>query len=42
MDSAGTFSGSLGKMDAYLITEVNGKKLRTKAITTVNDEAVWN
>lgn len=31
-----------GKMDGYFISEVAGKKLKTTAVTTVNDEAWWN
>ena len=31
-----------GKMDAYLITEVGGKKLKTEIKTSVRDECFWN
>lgn len=31
-----------GKMDAYLIAEVNGKKLKTEIKTTIRDECTWN
>lgn len=31
-----------GKMDAYLKADLGEKKLRTSAITSVKDEAIWN
>lgn len=31
-----------GKMDAFVAMELNGKRLKTKIVTTKNDEATWN
>lgn len=31
-----------GKMDAYFVTDINGKKVKTSVVTTVRDRADWN
>ena len=31
-----------GKMDAFVDTKINGKRIKTKIIETKNDEATWN
>lgn len=31
-----------GKMDAFIKTKIGGKKLKTRIIETVHDEATWN